>query len=501
MTPAPALGAQPDDEAVFLRRVRPDGWVNPAPREIYDLAIVGAGPAGLAAAECAARLGFSVALIERHRLGGNSLNVGSTPSKAMIRTAGAFEAMRDADVFAAPVPALPDLDFAAVKARMRRIRTRVSACHSVETLTAMGVDILFGAARFDSPGSLRVGDTGVRFKKALVATGARPTAPDISGLDTVDYLTSTTIFDLPVLPRRLAVIGGGPLGCELAQAFCRLGSRVTIVQNDPKFLPREERDAAEILSRAMARDGVDIRLNTTVVGARRDGDDKILLTINNEVTGEIAADEVLLSIGRSPNVEDLDLAAAGVAFDPRRGVEIDDFLRSTNPDVYAAGDVCLALKFTNAAQASARTAVHNAVMGAGRRYADAIIPWCTYCDPEIAHIGLHVWEARLRSIPIKSFTVMMHDVDRAITDGEDIGFVKIHVAEGSDTILGATIVATRASEMINEMAVIMSAGIGLNALAEVVHTYPAQSEAIMLAAEACRRARDAGLRSPTVVAG
>ena len=482
--------AKPDDEETFLRRVRPDNWKNPVPRSAYDLAIVGAGPAGLAAAESAARLGFSVALIERNRMGGNSLNVGSVPSKAIIRTARVYGTMQDAEEFGAPVPNEPALDFGEVMARMRRIRTRISEYQSVHKLTALGVDIFFGTARFASAGTLLIGDTPVHFKKALVATGARPRTSAIPGLDQVGYRTSTSIFQMEALPKRLSVIGGGPLGCELAQAFCRLGSHVTIVQNDPKFLPREERDAAEILSRSMARDGVEIRLNTTVVGARRESGAKVLETVNNEKKDDIEADEILLSIGRVPNLEELNLEAAGVAFDTDQGIKVDDFLRSTNPNVYSAGDACLALKFTNAAQYSARIAVQNALMQAQQRQSSSAIPWCTYCDPEIAHIGLHVWEARQQSIPIKSFTVMMHDVDRAITDGQDTGFVKIHIAEGSDRILGATIVASRASELINEIAVIMSAGIGMKALAEVIHTYPAQSEAIMLAAQAYRRTFD-----------
>jgi pyruvate/2-oxoglutarate dehydrogenase complex dihydrolipoamide dehydrogenase (E3) component len=476
--------AKPDDEDTFLRRVRPEDWENPVPRDAYDLAIIGAGPAGLAAAESAARFGFSVALIERNRIGGNSLNVGSVPSKAIIRTAHVYGTMRDAEAFGAPVPNEPALEFGKVMARMRRIRTRISEFHSVHGLTALGVDMFFGPARFESADTLLVGDVPVHFKKALIATGARPRASDIPGLDQTGYRTSATIFEMATLPKRLAVIGGGPLGCELAQAFCRLGSHVTIVQNDPKFLPREERDAAEILSRSLARDGVEIRLNTTVVGARCESGAKMLETVNNDVESDVQADEILLSIGRVPNVEDLGLAAAAIEFDTDQGIKVDDFLRSTQPNVYAAGDACLSLKFSNAAEFSARMAVQNALMQAKQRQSSLVIPWCTYCDPEIAHIGLHVWEARLQSIPIKSFTVMMHDVDRAITDGQDVGFIKIHVAEGSDRILGATIVASRASELINEMAVIMSSGIGMKALAGIAHAYPAQSEAIMLAAQA-----------------
>lgn len=482
--------ARLDDESLFLERVRPRDWTNPEPKSVYDLVIVGAGPAGLEAAEYAARHGFSVALVERGRIGGDSLNTGSVPSKAIIRSALAYDLLRETDAFGVPIPSETTFDFTAVIARMRRIRMRIAEYHSVHKLVALGVDIFFGAARFARANTLLVNDVSLTFKKALIATGARPRIPNIPGLDRMDYRTSATIFDMTALPKRLVVIGGGPLGCELAQAFCRLGSHVTIVQNSPKFLPREGRDAAEILSWSMARDGMDIRLNTTVVGARREGDAKVLETLNYDIRGEIAADEILVCAGRVPNVEELDLAAVGVAVDPGCGIRVDDFLCTGNPDIYAAGDVCLSLKFTNAAQSSARMAVQNALLQARQPYDCSLVPWCTYCDPEIAHIGLHVLEARRQSIPIKSFTVMMNDVDRAITDGQEAGFVKIHVAEGSDKILGATVVASRASELINEMAVIMSTGIGMMALAEVVHTYPAQSGAIMLAAQAYKREFD-----------
>jgi pyruvate/2-oxoglutarate dehydrogenase complex dihydrolipoamide dehydrogenase (E3) component len=277
----------------------------------------------------------------------------------------------------------------------------------------------------------------------------------------------------------------------LAQAFCRLGSRVTLVQNEPKFLPQEERDAAELLSIAMSRDGVETHLNTTIVGARMEGGAKWLDAVNDELKYSIAVDEILLSIGRIPNVEDLGLECAGIDFEAARGIGVDDYLRTTNVDVYAAGDVCDSHQFTNVAESSALVAMQNAFGARIQRQSQLLIPSCTYCDPEIAHIGMHLREAQRQSIPVKCFTVMMQDVDRAITDGQDDGFVKIYVREGTDKILGATIVASRASELINEMSVIMSANIGLRQLAAILHTYPAQSDAIRRAAMAFVNSRPA----------
>ena len=471
-----------ESEENYLRRVRPAAWKNPIAKEVYDLTVIGAGPAGLAAVDLAVSHGLSVALIERDRLGGNSLNAGSIPSKAIVRTARLFSALRAADEVGTAVSRAAAADFGAVMDRMRRVRCRIAEYSSIDRLHARGVDVFFGDARFVSPNSLLVKGAQVCFKKAVVATGARPRASDIAGLAQLEYFTSESIFAIEALPKRLAIIGGGPLGCELAQAFCRLGSHVTIVQNDPKFLPREERDAAELLSLALSRDGVVTRLNTTVIGARREKGEKWIDTINNGVKDSILVDSILLSIGRVPNVEELNLDAARIATGSANDIQIDDFLRTTNANVYAAGDVCKAHKFSNVAEASARVAVLNAFGRTTQRQSHLTIPWCTYCDPEIAHIGMHIREARRRGIIIKSFTVMMQDVDRAITDGQDDGFVKMYVREGTDEILGATIVAARASEMINEMSVIMHAGIGMRQLAGILHSYPSQSDAIRLAA-------------------
>jgi len=476
-------------EAALLSKVRPDAWHNPPPRDRYDLLIIGAGPAGLAASGDAIRLGLKVALIERWRLGGNSLNCGSVPSKALIRAAGHYATRRKVDRFTGALRARAEhaqtqRNFHAAMSGMRRSRARIAELSSAQRLRHAGIDLFFGAAHFTAADVVNVDGQELRFAKALIATGARPRSADIPGLEALGYLTSDTIFDLTDIPARLAIIGGGPLGCELAQAFCRLGSAVTIVQNEAKFLPREERDAAELLARAMARDGVVIRLDTTVEAAHAAGGVKMLDTVNGAQRARIETDEILVSVGRVPNVADLQLAAAGIEFDPERGIKVDDLLRTSNANVFAAGDVCMSHQFTNVAEITGRTAVRNAWHGQSTRCDELLIPWCTFCDPEIAHVGLQAWEARERAIPVKTYTVLMQDVDRAITDGQDFGFVKIHIQDGSDKILGATIVSSRASEMINEISLIISAGIGMRALNEVLYTYPAKAAAIRMAAQA-----------------
>jgi pyruvate/2-oxoglutarate dehydrogenase complex dihydrolipoamide dehydrogenase (E3) component len=472
-----------------LESVHPAGWRNPKPADRYHLVVVGAGPAGLVAAHAAAALGAKVALIERDLLGGDCLNVGCVPSKALLRTARVVAEMRDADRYGAQVPADIRVDFGAVMQRMRRIRARLSRTDSVQRLSAAGVDVFFGAARFTGSAALAVDGATLRFKRAMIATGARPDTPSIPGLVEAGYLTNENVFDLTELPRRLLVIGGGPLGCELAQAFSRFGAQTTIVQDIPLFLPKEERDAAQILSNALARDGIEVRLNTTAVAVRVEHGQKLVDLVSDDFKSTAAADAILTGTGRLPNVEGLNLEAAGVEYDTTTGIRIDDFLQTTNRRIYAAGDACLEHMHTHTADASARIVVQNALFLGRRRLSALTVPWCTYTDPEIAHVGLYVREARAQRIPVRTFTILMHDVDRAILDGEESGFVKIHVEERTDRILGATIVARHAGEMINEITVAMVAGIGLRALAGVIHAYPTQAEAIREAADACNRTR------------
>ncbi len=486
---APTSGAPMDPfERDRLERVGPRDWINPRAAGRYDLVVLGAGPAGLAAAESAANLGARVALVERKMLGGISLNSATIPSKALLRTTRLYADMANATHYGAVTcDVVPD--FPRAMARLRHIRSHLSREDSVRRVAAFGVDLFFGEGRFVTGDAIEVDGQRLHFSRALIATGSCSAVSPIPGLAEAGFLTSETVFDLEHLPARLVVIGGGPLGCELAQAFRIFGSRTTIVQDRPLFLDNEERDAAQMLSDAFARDGIEVRLNTSAVGVRVVDGETLVDLRSDDYTSTIGADAILTGMGRMPNVQGIGLEAAGVEFDPVAGIKVDPCLRSSNPNVYAAGDVCLEHKYTHTAVTSARIVVRNALFGGRERMDELVVPWCTYTDPEIAHVGLHVREANRRGIPVKTFTIPMHEVARAVTDGEDVGFVKITVREGSDRILGATIVARHAGEMINEISLAMVTGVGLRALARVIHSYPTQADAIRQAAQAYNRAR------------
>src|ERR1700733_175188 len=462
----------------------PSAWKNPQPADKYHLAVLGGGYAGILTALEAARAGAKVALVERDRLGGVCLNAGCISSKAMIRTSRLYADMRYARNYGGETPGGMEIDFAAVMERMRRIRERASRRRSARELISSGIDLFIGEARFSGRGAIAVGGEILPFKRALIATGARPLIPQIPGLEEAGYLTNESVFELTECPPRLLVLGGGPFGCELAQAFCRLGSQVSIVQDEPLFLSQEERDAAQILSEALSRDGIDIHLNTEAVKVRIDGNQKIVDLVSADYKFSLTVDAILVGIGSAPNVERMNLEAAGVKYDKADGIITNDYLQTSNPRIYAAGDVCSEKKFPHIEAAAAEVVVRNALFWGRERLSVLAIPWCTYTDPEIAHIGLYVKEARAKEIPVKTFTVMMSDVDRAITDGEDEVFVKIHVREGTDEILGATVAASHAGEMISEISLAMNAKIGLCALARVNHPYPTQAQAIKMAADA-----------------
>ncbi|HTB10627.1 MAG TPA: mercuric reductase [Bryobacteraceae bacterium] len=470
----------------LLSNVHPEAWTNPRPADKYNLVILGGGYAGILTAREAVRAGAKVALVERNLLGGVCLNAGCISSKAMIRTSRLYAEMRNAGRYGAQRPDNIHVDFAEVMERMRRVRSRVSRRTSARELKASGVDVFFGEARFTGPDAITVNGETLRFKRALIAAGARPAIPSIPGLEDAGYLTNETVFELNECPPNLVVIGGGPLGCEMAQAFCRLGSHVSLVQDEPLFLDQEERDAAQILSEALARDGINIHLNTETVGVRTEGTRKLVDLISDGNKTTVVADAILLAAGRAPNVQGMNLEAAGVNYSEESGIRINDFLETSNPRIYAAGDVCLEHKFAHIEGASAQIVTQNALFFGRFRLSALTIPWCTYTDPEIAHVGMYVREAREKGIAVKTLTVPMHDVDRAMADAEEEGFVKIHIKEGTDRILGATVVARHAGELIGVISMAISAGVGLRKLGHVSYPYPTQAAAIKMACNAYR---------------
>lgn len=473
----------------LVSNVHPPDWPNPEPTGRYNLVVIGGGTAGLVTAAGAAGLGARVALIERALLGGDCLNVGCVPSKSLIRSARARADARDAHKFGIRVGGEVETDFGAVMERLRRIRAGISHHDSARRYQELGVDVFLGEARFAGKDTVEVGGQTLRFKKAVIATGARAIAPPIEGLREAGYLTNETVFNLTELPRRLLVIGGGPIGCELAQSFGRLGSIVTIVDVNAHFLSREDPDAAALLAHSLERDGIQIRLNTAVRRVTVIGAEKMIALETNGRQETIAVDEILVGVGRAPNIEGLNLEGVGVQYDSHKGVLVDDRLQTTNPRIYAAGDICSQYKFTHTADAAARIVIQNSLFGGNKKASALTIPWCTYTEPEIAHVGLYEREAAEKGIELDTFHIPMSGVDRAITEGEEDGFVKIHVKKGRDQILGATIVARHAGEMISEVSLAMVGKVGLGTIAGVIHPYPTQAEAIKKAADAYNRTR------------
>jgi pyruvate/2-oxoglutarate dehydrogenase complex dihydrolipoamide dehydrogenase (E3) component len=476
-----------EHDRALVANAHPPGWTNPTPAGRYNLVVVGAGTAGLVAAAGAAGLGARVALVERGLMGGDCLNVGCVPSKALLRAARAWADVRRAGDFGIRVPEGARVDFAAVMARMRRLRAAISPADSAARFRGLGVDVFLGDGRFTGRDTLEVGGATLSFRRAVVATGARPAVPPIPGLAEAGYLTNETVFERTVLPPRLAVIGAGPIGCELAQAFARFGAAVVLVDRGPRVLGREDSDASAVAAGALTRDGVRLVLGRTVERVERAFAGGTLLHLDG---GEaVPVDAILVAAGRAPNVDGVGLEAAGVAFDGRRGVHVDDRLRTTNRRIFAAGDVCSERKFTHNSDFQARVAVQNALF-LGRARASALtVPRCTYTDPEVAHVGLTEREARARGIAVRTFVQPLHEVDRAVLDGETDGYVKVLVRQGTDRLVGATIVARHAGEMLPELTLALVKRVGLRALAGVIHAYPTQAEAIRRLGDAYNRTR------------
>ncbi|WP_028325486.1 mercuric reductase [Desulfatirhabdium butyrativorans] len=469
--------------------VHPLDWQNPKPASRYNLVVIGAGTAGLVCAAGAAGLGAKVALIERHLMGGDCLNIGCVPSKAVIRAARAAAAARNARTFGVHIPEGMTIDFGQVMERMRRLRASIAPHDSVQRFSNLGIDVFMGDGRFVDSHTVEVAGERLAFKKAVIATGARAAAPPIEGLSEISYLTNETVFSLTELPRRMAVIGAGPIGCEMAQSFARFGSEVLLVETMHGILPREDADASDIVLESMQQDGVKLLCCGKNLKLAKAEGGKIRLTVTSHGKGyDEVVDQLLVAVGRAPNVEHLGLEAAGVAFN-KKGVQVNDYLQTSQPHIYAAGDICSPYQFTHAADFMARIVIRNALFF-GRSKASALtIPWCTYTEPEIAHVGLYEKQALEQGIAVDTFTRTLNEVDRAILEGHTNGLARVHVRKGTDKILGATIVAANAGDMIAEITLAMTHNLGLGRIANTIHPYPTQAEVLRQIGDAYNRTR------------
>jgi pyruvate/2-oxoglutarate dehydrogenase complex dihydrolipoamide dehydrogenase (E3) component len=465
------------DDARWRRLVFPADYRNPTPAARYNLTVIGAGPAGLVTAIVAAGLGARVALVERHAMGGDCLNVGCVPSKTLLAAASA------------------GATFAPALERVRAVRAAIAVHDSVERYTAAGVDVFLGAACFASAHEIRVGEATLRTRRTVIATGARAHVPPLPGLAGVAPLTNETVFDLTEQPRRLAVLGAGSVGCELAQAFARLGTQVELLELAPQILPEEEPEAAQRVADALVRDGVRLRLGARVVSAARLDAARTLRLADGT---PVVADEVLVAAGRARNVEGLELERAGVRADPSSGIAVNARLQTSHPHIYAAGDVCSALQFTHVADAQARIAVRNALFPGSARADRLVIPWCTYTRPELAHLGASRRALDRAGRAFDRYRVEFGELDRGRTDDAADGYAEVLTARGTDRILGATIVGKDAGEQLSPLVLALSRGLGLKALGSLVLPYPTRSEYLRRIIDAYSRTRLTPLTARTL---
>jgi pyruvate/2-oxoglutarate dehydrogenase complex dihydrolipoamide dehydrogenase (E3) component len=473
----------------LARNSYPADWLNPTPPGRYNLVVVGGSAAGIVAALATADLQGRVALIERHRLADDSLNTGCVPSKTLLRVARAACQASRSDAFGKePASNTPHNGFALATEQLRRLQTEISRRDSAWRLTGCGVDVYLGAPRFVGPNQLDVDGTALEFDRAIIATGSRPATSNSPGLEEVGYHTSNSIFSLATLPRSLVVIGGGPVACELGQAFRRFGSEVHLITDEDGILPAEDRQAAAIVLAQFEREGIRIHTGAVVVAARKTGRSKSVVVEQQGRKLELIADEILVALGREPNVGELGIEAAGVRFSAT-GIEVDDRLQTSNRSIFAAGDVCAAYPLIHDSEAMARVSVHNALFFGRRRLSRLAIPRCTYTDPELAHVGLTPREADSQGLELDSFRVDLRGGDRLNIDGDPPGFVVLHTRRGRSRVVGATIVAAQAGEMIGQISLLMSRRLPISALSDMTHCRPTESEAFGRAADQYQRRR------------
>jgi pyruvate/2-oxoglutarate dehydrogenase complex dihydrolipoamide dehydrogenase (E3) component len=470
----------PDDapNRALLDEVCPRDWINPSPRGRYDLVVLGGGPSGSAAARIAAAAGAKVALVEQRFLGGDCLNFGGIPVQTLIRSARAAAEVRSAASLGVQVPGGFHIDFGKVMKRVRMVRSELSSQYSAHHLEGLGIDVFLGTGSFRDHETVIVGDSRLRFQKAIIATGATHSLPTVQGLAETDVLSMEAFFSLEQLPRRLAILGGGQVGCEIAQAMARLGSQVLLLESAPQILSRTDADAAFIVQEALIRDGVSVFASSRLRRVQSTSEGKVVLFSRGEEVGSELVDAILNVSGQIPRVRGIGLEAVGVTYNDGNGVKVDDFLRTSDPRIYAMGEVASNHPYAHAAEPMARVVIENALFRGRSRASRLLVPWCAGTDPEIAQIGLNERLAADRAVEIDVYRSPFSATDRACMDGATEGFVKILTAHKTDRMIGATVVGHEAGNLVGELSLAMATGCGLRRLSDVIHPYPTHSAAI-----------------------
>ena len=464
-------------------------WKKNKPRHFdTNMVVIGAGSAGLVTAYIAALVKARVTLIEKHQMGGDCLNTGCVPSKALIRSASVNHLIKRASEFGLE-DASARVNFSAVMKRIRQVIKTIEPHDSVTRYSELGVDCVQGEATITSPWTVQVGEQQISTRHIVIATGARPWVPPIPGLEKMDYLTSDSIWTLDTLPDRLLVMGGGPIGCELAQAFSRLGSKVTIVNRSDRILPREDVDVSEYISQRFKAEGIEIITSREVEGFTQAEGNRIAITSGAEGELHIPFDQVLVAVGRKANTEHFGLETLDVALNPNGTVKVNEYLQTNYPNIFACGDVAGPYQFTHMASFQAWFAAVNSLFGTFKKFRIHynVVPWATFIDPEVARVGLNELEAEEKGIKVEVTRYGIDDLDRAIADSEAMGYVKVLTVPGKDKILGATIVGYHASELINEFILAMTHGLGLKKIIASIHIYPTLSESGKFAAGQWRK--------------
>jgi pyruvate/2-oxoglutarate dehydrogenase complex dihydrolipoamide dehydrogenase (E3) component len=442
--------------------------------ERYDMTIIGGGSGGLTAARIATALGARVLLVDKEKLGGDCLNFGCVPSKSLIHVARVVQQARDAAKLGL-MPASLGLDMAKVSAYVQGVISRVGEAEHVYT---EGVTVKFGHVAFQSPTELHLNGEGVYSRNTIIASGSHPSVPAVEGLAETGYLTNEGVFDLTGLPASIIIVGGGPIGVELGQAFQRLGARITIIQGPARLLPREDAEVSEAVAGVFKAEGIEIVTNARFVKASRNGDKKTVTAKQGDKLLSFEADEIVLALGRQPNVDGLNLEAAGVKYDSR-GIKVDDYLQTTASNVLAIGDVVGGLLFTHVAAYQAGVAVRNALVPVAKKKVNyRVVPWCTFTDPEAARVGLTPDEAEKHYKQMRIVKFPWAEIDRAQAEGETVGFIKLVLAGKKDEIVGAHMVGARAGEMLGELSLAMQHNLTLNDILDTIHAYPTMSTGI-----------------------